>query len=285
MGHRRLPKIAAAATAAICLGFVLSGCGSSGGTSNAVDLTKRLAPDAPSYRVVDFTTLRVDLGLPEDADPLTGDLAVLASPALGSLPAVTGMPIAATLDLGRATAAATATERESVTVLSTEADTGDIGSALGDLGFVDRGGVLEEVEQPEPSERPAPAPAIRLEEGLIFIAEDPALLRDLPADPLDDLPAELLGDLGDAPVIVTIEVDACVRATGMTAEADGSGELAFLVDGGADAERLSPADEQGLEFGEAEVDGDLITIPVSSVDGGYAAMDAAMGLLTSYDCG
>ena len=71
----------------------------------------------------------------------------------------------------------------------------------------------------------------------------------------------------------------------MTADADGSGELAFLVDGGAEAERLSPWDEQAFEFGPPEVDGDLITVPVSSDDGGFAAMDAAQGLLTSYDCG
>lgn len=295
MGRIRLPGIVIGALS-LCLG--VAGCGGGGGTSSAVELTKRLPAGAPSYRVVDLTTLRADLGLPEDADPLAGDLALITTPVLGTVPGVAGTEVAAALDLGLATAAATAAD--SVTVLATQADTGDIGSSLGDLGFEDRGGILErpgaarrsgQVEQVAAGQVPGetglgPASAaVRLEEGLIFFADDPALLRGLPAEPLDDLPAELLTDLDDAPVIDVTSVDTCFRETGKTAEADGSGELAFLVDGIAEADRLTPESEGGFTFGEPKVDGDLITVPVSSDSPGFAALNVAAALLTTYDCG
>ena len=274
----------AIATCALAVATLLSACGGGGSGGNAVDLTKRLPHGADSYVVADLTKLREDLGLPEDADPLApkagGDPAFteLAGPSFDALTRQLPAPgVLGALDLGAVRAAALATTGgEGVAVLSTDADTGDVGSNLGDLGYRDRGGILT---------GDGSGPSFHLEPGLIFVSGDPGRLRQLPDEPSDQLPATLLGEV-DGDVIASLPGLAdCSAGVAASAGADGDGELALLIDGGADAGRLRLADSSAVSFGDPAVDGDLITVPVSSGSGGFAAYRALTLLLVAYDCG
>nr|MBA2523333.1 hypothetical protein [Solirubrobacterales bacterium] len=159
----------------------VAGCGSSSGGSAAVALTKWLPPGADFYSAADLVSLREDLDLPEDADPLpspeplgdpnaSADFVELARLALADLVELSADPrVIAALDLGTARTIASSSDRSgfALTIVSTSADTGDIGSALGDLGFADHGGILS---------KGSAGPSFRLDDGLIIVARDPALL-------------------------------------------------------------------------------------------------------------
>jgi len=271
-----------ASIGALVVVLLIAGCGGGDGGSEAIDLTKRLAPGGDFYAVVDVATLKQDLGLPEDADPLditaeSDPVAELVSPALSPLAGLVDPEIAEALDLGAVDAAAASSiGSDGVTVISTTADTGEVGSALGDLGFEDRGGILEGDGEG--------APTFRLEEGFILVAADPSLLRDLPAEPADELPAPMLGELDGSGIFISTRPSACTTGFGMGSDADGSGEVGFLVEGGADAARLELDEDAGISFGVPEVDGALITVAVDSDDGSAAAPAAAALLLVNYDC-
>ena len=269
---------------ALALSPGLAGCGEDtpSGGHDPVDLTRRLAPDAGEYVVADLARLRADLGLPEDADPLGVQSAAEEFSGLGMRPlagllaALPSRDVTAALDLGAARAAAySSSGRDGVTALATDADTGDVGSDLGDLGYEDMGGILEQKGEPN----------LRLEAGLIFASGDPALLRDLPKDPLDELPAPLLGEVdGDVILYRSPGVGRCTNVAAST-DAEGDGELVIEVDGGAEIDNLELDQGGGVRFGEPKVDGEIITVPVSSTRGGFAAEVATFGLLVSYDCG
>lgn len=272
--------------AATVLGAGALGCGggSGPGGSPPVDLTKRLSPGADTYTVADLTGLRADLGLPEDADPFAsaGDVdrsfVELAGPSFAALTRRLPSPdLLAAVDLGAVRAAASAsTGDEAVTALATDADTGDIGSNLGDLGFEDAGGILS-----KDGERLS----LRLDQGVIFIATDPGILRELPDEPLDELPAPVLGEVDGEALASLKALGGCTRGVGVSADADGSGELALLVDGGADPDRLELDDSGTVGFGDPTVDGDLLKVPVDSERGGFTAYRAVLTMAFRYDCG
>lgn len=269
--------------ALIALAAVGSSCGGSGGgggDNDGVALTEHLSTDADYYSAVDLTLLREDLDLPEDADPLAGDLAPFGSIPLNPLLEVADTEVRDALELPFAYAAAGAdTEDGFVGVIGTTADTGEVGSVLGDLGFRDQAGVL--VNEGKPG-----AVAVRLDLGLIYVSQEPAALRTIPAEPADDPPTELLGEL-DAPVIQTIPPPACGREAALTANADGSGELVYLINGGADATKLEPSSDggSGATFGEPEVDGDLIELPIDLGESdGLDARNLRSQYFIDYEC-
>lgn len=281
IGRVALPAMAAA----LALSLGLAGCGGGGGGGNdAVDLTKRLAPGADSYEAVDDAAVKDGLGLPDDADPLDpgrSELSAFVLPTLAGLMA--GRPSRrelAALDLGAVTASASSSTDDGskpldqVTVLASSADIGVIGSALGDLGFTDRGGILEPHDG---------SPAVRLDDGTIYVSADAAPLRDLPREPADDLPSSLLGELGGEAVSV-LGPTACVDASGSGSSANGTGELAFLVKGGPDPSKVEYEAADGITVGDADVHGDVVGVPFES-DRPLSAPDVRATLLPGYDCG
>ncbi|MFN8151867.1 MAG: hypothetical protein U0R24_12185 [Solirubrobacterales bacterium] len=286
---RPLATIAVALLAASAL---WAGCGGDGGTGggadgDAVELSRWLPADAGSYSAVDLMTFRDDLDLADDADATGEDLAPYAAPGLAPVFAAGDQDLIAALEPGALTAIASSggsarPDGAGLSAMATSADTGEIGSALGDMGFREEAGVLV---------REGSSVAFKLEDGLIFAATDPAALRSLPEEPRDQSPSQLLEDL-DAPFVYIVSVpgSGCIRSQAATAEPGGDGEIAWLVDGGADADAVDAQDSSAIEVGEPDVDGDLVTIPVSYVEGGagsgsgVAARDALGSFQVSYDC-
>jgi hypothetical protein len=158
--------------ATLLLAGALAGCGGGTGTGGnaAIELTKRLPTGAAAYTAVDLAAYKDAQGLPEDADPMsTAGLATVGQPPFDVFyPPVRGKTATVTanadieevsfhsprlkaldaIDPGSVTAAATSQEsdrngEDSVAVFATSADTGEIGSQLGDLGYMDVRGVLE----------------------------------------------------------------------------------------------------------------------------------------------
>ena len=279
-------SLAASVRVLVCAVLALSvaavaGCGGSdGGEGAAVDLTKRLPADADFYSTVDLGALRQGLDLPDDADPLDGDLLSFSGP-LGILAQFGDPDVTEALELPQAFALATAVTADGpVTAIATHADTGEIGSTLGDLGFEDQGGVL--------SGGDSQTLAVRLDDGAIYLARDAEGLEGIDREPADDPPRQLLEEL-DAPLIQTTPSPDCARESAITANADGSGEIAYLIDGGADASRLAPPEsdvDDRVTFGEPQVDGDLITLMVEAEGDGnvLVAQQVQAQLFLVYEC-
>ena len=128
-----------------------------------------------------------------------------------------------------------------------------------------------------------------LRDGLIFAATDPAALRSLPKEPAEKAPSPLLNDF-DAPYVFIAGVPGpgCIRAQVATAEPGGDGEIAWLVDGGASSDAVESQGSGAIEVGEPEVDGDLVTVPVSYADeetgGDIASREALGSSQVSYVC-
>lgn len=268
---------------ALLLILASMGCGGDGDDGDAVDLTKRLPAGADHYAVSDLAVLREDYDLPDDADPLSGNggydqgFLELATRPLAGLLNTPDPDVFAALDLGAVQAAALSSGGGAdVTVLATNADTGDVGSALGDLGFEDQGGILG---------KGGGSVSFRLDEGLIYAAGDPAQLRDLPDDPLDEIPDPLLEAVEGAAITLAPGLGDCTSGIATAANADGSGELAVAVDGGADASRLKLEESSSISFGDPEVDGDVVKVSVESEDGADGALIAVQRLQVTYDCG
>lgn len=264
------------------------GCGGGGsgpgGENAAVPLTEWLPRDAPGYVAVDLAALREDLGEEEDLDPFSAPpgsiLHAAATEATDGMRGPAGEPepteLLRILRLGEATAIAESRASESaITAIATSADTGEIGSELGDAGFADSGGVLLR----------AGDPAIRLEVGIVFVSPDPAALRRLPDEPAEDVPDPLLEEL-DAPFVETIPGADCVRSQGASSEADGSGEIALVIDGGADASRVGVSSGARYGLGEPDADGDVVKLEADPPEGpiGFAAVEALRDGAVSYDC-
>lgn len=285
---RSLATIAVTLLAASAL---WAGCGGGGGTGggadgDAVELSRWLPADAGSYSAVDLMTFRKELDLADDADATGVDLAPYAAPGLAPVLAAREGALIAALEPGALTAIASSGgsvrpgDGDVLSAMATSADTGEIGSALGDMGFREEGGVLVREGSPV---------AFKLEDGLIFAAADPAALRSLPKEPGGQPPSRLLQEL-DAPFIFIVGVpgSGCIRSQAATAEPGGDGEIAWLVDGGADADAVDAQDSSAIEVGEPDVDGDLVTIPVSYAEegtgSGVAARDALGSFQVSYDC-
>lgn len=279
------PRLRAVPIALAALALTASGCGAGAGSNGVAELTKRLPPGAETYDVADFVALREDLGLGEETDPLKSDagaIRVAARSAMAALGEHSDPKVLAALELKLARSAATGdTPAGPVTLIGTNADTGEIGSALGDLGYVDRGGVLVGGRG---------EPSFRLDTGAIFVAGDPALLRRIPEEPADELPDPLLDSL-DAPFVEVERLGVgCVASRGATGEADGSGEVNFRVDGEADASRVEITDAGGVDLGEPEADGDVASVEarLEPDDGaaadGFAAVSALRSEAVSYSC-
>ena len=124
-------------------------------------------------------------------------------------------------------------------------------------------------------------PAIRLDDGLVFASNSAEALRAIPEEPGDDYPAKLLGEIGGDDVFVFAGGFECESESGVAADSDGSGRIAFLVDGGADEGRLRPQDALA---DDPVVDGDLITAEVKPGDPGRGAREIQADLFPSYDC-
>jgi hypothetical protein len=170
------------------------------------------------------------------------------------------------LELGDATSLASADgPGPPLTAIATRADTGEIGSALGDLGFRDRDGILT---------RRGDETAFLLDLGLVFASEDPALLRGLPDDPREEVPDPLLEEL-DGPFTVTVPSGPsdCVRRQGASGHPDGSGEVAFLTQGEADVEGIQPglSFPSGSEIEDPEADENIASAEIIPTGGSDAA--------------
>jgi hypothetical protein len=280
----------------------LAGCGGSGGGADnaAIELTKRLPPGAAAYEAIDLAAYKDAQGLPEDADPMsTAGLATAGQPPFNVfypvIKAKTGVmqrsediskdsfsspPLTAldAIDPGSVTAAATSQEsdrdrEESVAVFATSADTGEIGSRLGDLGYKDVRGVLE---------APGRGPSILLDDTVFYASDDADLLRALPDEPADDLPAALLGRLEGVDVIVSATRFGCIRESGVSVNGDGSSQIGFLIDGEASAERIEPADSTS----DPRADGDVALADVAPEDAPEPSARAIRArLFPRYDCG
>jgi hypothetical protein len=277
-----------------------AGCGGGGGgTSDAVDLTKWLPGDATSYRVADVSQLKEDLGLPEDANPVdpfkdqTQDAAmqILAIFLPAQQGATTGnpfkTPLVGAIDPPAITAAAeaalgTGPHSPRLAVLETTADTGEVGSALGDLGYTDVNGILV------PPHDSGGAPSVWLEDSLIFASTDLAALRSIPDDPADALPLRILGEVDGTGIVAVPAGDLpaanedCVEEYATAGDGD-EGEIAFIVDGEAQADRFSPADNPQVEA--VDVNGDLLVAHVDLSGHGESAEGFAASALANYDCG
>jgi hypothetical protein len=275
----RASRVSLALLACAGLAAAASGCGGGAGSNGVAELTKRLSPQALTYDVADFTTLREDLGLDEEADPLDSENDVLAAAASRSL-AVLAVPeidpaVISALELGSARSAATSSGPGGlVTMIATDADTGEIGSALGDLGYSDAGGVLVK----------RGGLSFRLDVGIVFVS-DPAALRALPEEAADDLPDPLLNEL-DGPFVEVSKQSAesgpCVRSAGVTSEADGTGSYAFRVNGDADAAAVRDGGD-GVDFDEPEADGEIASVEADA--GGHPAALIVSGLgSVGYEC-
>lgn len=283
VGERRATPALAIAVAALCSAAL--GCGGGNGPegSGAVDLTKRLAADADTYTAADLTTLRDDFDLSEEAEPLQSGgvpagFVELAGPPFAGLTReqLASPDVLGALELGLVHDAASATnDGDSVTVLATDADTGDVGSNLGDLGYADSNGILSMDGQP----------SIRLEPGLIFAAKNQGLLSELPREPRGSLPTPLLDSVDGVSVTASSANADCIKGTAASASDERSGELAFLIDAGADASKLELSDSGAASFGEPEVDGDVVRVAVSADEPGFAAYSALTLFLANYDCG
>jgi len=281
-------RISLIAGGALFVALLGGGCGGGGsgpgGENAAVPLSEWLPRDAPGYVAVDLAALREDLGDEEDLDPFSAPpgstLYVAATEATDGIRGPAGetgpTDLLRILSLGEATAIAEARDSESaITAIATSADTGEIGSDLGDAGFADRGGVLLRGGDP----------AIRLEIGIVFVSPDPAALRTIPDEPADDAPDPLLEEL-EAPFVETTLGADCVRSQGASGEADGSGELALLIDGAADASLTRVAEGDRFGLGEPDADGDVVTLDANPPEGptGFAAVEALRDGAVSYDC-
>jgi hypothetical protein len=265
-----------AATAVLA---VLAGCGAGGGGGNdAVELTKRLPRDAASYTATDLAAVRSDLDLPEDDPGRQGVLnPFIYGPSLSGFYGA-GQKAYEAIDFGAVSGSASASVQGDseqpidVTLLATSQDTGEIGSELGDGGFTDEGGILV---------APGGQGAVRLDVGLVWASRDADVLREIPEDPADELPAELLGQLDGVDVLVHRPNVDCLRETGVGVESDGSGEFAYLVDGGADEDA---ADTHG-RLDDVHTDGDLIEAEFGPSEEPRTAAEARSDLFGfDYDC-
>lgn len=286
MGMRKL------LTAALAVVALIGGCGDDDNPveGGGVGLTEWLPKDAVTYTAVDIAAYKEELDLPEDADPTSEpeleQVAVgpfsylLPKSSLRLQTAQSGKPLRfeAVLEAvdptpvtAAATSGSTGSEGAGVAAFATTADEGEIGSRLGDLGYRDSGGVLV---------RSRGEPAIRLEEGLVFASDDPEALRDVPDEQRDDPPLKLLEELDGEDLAVTRVDGSCFAESGAATRADGTAELAVLVPGGAEAERMEPDLEA---VGEPDADGELVVVPVEAAENAGARF-LLNQYLPGYDC-
>ncbi len=298
------------------LGLVLlAGCGGGDepGGGGAVELTKWLPREARSYYVVDVSAVKEDLGLAEDAhpfDPLTDQtqdsvfqlFALFMPPPEKTYSYVTAndpsdskpqplseIPLMKAVDPSAVTAAAQGvygrgSDAFTLVALRTTADTGEIGSALGDLGYTDSDGLLV------PPDELGGAPSVKLEEGLIFASDDPGAFRSLTDEPADELPLRILGEVAgneilavSLPGIPTGNRQDCVDAYALAGDRNG-GEVAYLVDGEAEADRFSPQPDDEPQVEEVDADGDLLVAHIR-FDGGTESIRVfGADELPRYEC-
>jgi len=258
---------------------LLAGCGDDDNPveGGAIGLTEWLPKDAVTYTAVDIAAFEEELDLPEDANPMKEPALEPHATAFAALLARRGPEPEAVLeavDPGEVTATAASGSADGVvvTALATVADEGEIGSRLGDLGYREADGVLEGGDG---------RPAIRLEEGIVFVSDDPDALREIPKEQREDPPLELLGELDGEDLAVTRIDDQCFTEIGAATRADGAAELAVLVPGGAEAERMEP--DTG-EVGEADADGEVVVKPVIEPGDGASARTLVSRFFPGYDC-
>jgi hypothetical protein len=296
--------------------LVLGGCGDDsdptapepGAEPDAIGLIRVLPGDAQGYSTADLLALEEGLDLASSADPYSDrELTPFTNATLGGVYA--GHPEEAVVDaleLPSATALASTAGGDGapVTAVAISSGTAEIREALLDLGFVDRGGVLEgpdgaratherlrgtfeivEAGEAISSERLPPgddATAVRFVEDGFLVSDDGDLLRSLGSE-ADELPLQVQSSLqGDATHSLLVGGgDGCILEQGIATSADGSGELVFLLDQDPDPSRFSSLDSAG--FGEPAVDGDRLVIPID-VDAPESPADLLSRTLPGYDC-
>jgi hypothetical protein len=229
--------------------------------------------------------VRTSLGLPDDVDPFRDrKLNPFSNSSLGGLYSASPAPrVLDALATPAVSALAFADDHDSapVTAMRIAADPSDIRADLLALGFVDRDGVLEgpngkratgvkpiqgEVEvistgesETEPSGSPHHGLAIRFIDDTLFLSADADALRGLPATPADRLPLDVQSML-DGDATWALGPGDCLLGSGIAMDADGSGELVYVVDGRPDADAFTGAISS--ELGDPEIDGNVLTVPV-----------------------
>ncbi|MGB2852589.1 MAG: hypothetical protein WBC01_13090 [Solirubrobacterales bacterium] len=301
--------LAAAAVATVILG----GCsgdsdepvGDQSAGSNAFDVVRLLPQDAQSYSTVDLAALKRGLGLSTSASPYNDrQLIPFTSEVLNGVYA--GAPNRAVRDApdlpsATALASSSAGRGPQITAVATSADPAEIRKALGDLGFVDRGGVLEgpdgERASPERHEakiekvpagtaiaetEPPPvhgAIAVRFADGAFLVSDSGELLRSL-GSVAGESPLRVQSSLeGDA--TFAFKGGGCILEQGIATNADGSGVLIFEVDGVPDPKGFSGLNSP--RFGEPIVGGEQLRIPID-LDAPEAPASFLLVALPGYDC-
>ena len=210
------------------------------------------------------------------------------------------------LDLPAATAAASGSgvPDGEVSMVASSTDPAEIEEALLDLGFVDRGGVLEgpdgdraipldyegtveEVSPPiaetDSESIPHGATAVRFVDGGFLVSDSGELLRSLDSE-ANGLPFPIQSAIeGDATHAFELppEPDVCIRAQGIATSADGSGVLAFEIDGEPDPSRVRGPDPS--ELGEPVVDGNQLVVPID-LDEPTPPLEYLNLTFAGYDC-
>lgn len=300
--------LAAAAVATVILG----GCGGDSDEpvgdqsagSNAFDLVRLLPQDAQSYSTVDLAALKRGLGLSTSASPYSDrQLIPFTSEALNGVYA--GAPNRAVLDAldlpsATALASSSAGRGPQITAVATSVDPAEIRKALLDLGFVDRGGVLEgpDGERASPERHAAQvekvpagtaiteieppvhgAIAVRFADGAFLVSDSGELLRSL-GSVASESPLRVQSSLeGDA--TFAFKGGGCILEQGIATNADGSGVLIFEVDGVPDPKGFSGLDSP--RFGEPIVGGEQLRIPID-LDAPEAPASFLLLALPGYDC-
>lgn len=140
-------RFALIATACVVLSLASCGGDEDSGASDAMELTRWLPTDSPSYSAVDVAALKADLDLPPDSDPLGGRISSwTAGSWVGLFFGYPSPAVVRALDLSAVTQVAdrgATKDVQPVTAMRTSAPPGEIRDALLDLGFVEREGILE----------------------------------------------------------------------------------------------------------------------------------------------
>lgn len=285
--------------ASLAIAVAVGGCGGEDDSEpeppvgDAIELTRWLPEGGSFYDSMDVADFKDELGLPEDADPLADKkLSRYTSGNLSGALFATNVQgdVREALDLPAVTQVASFSPSDQavdpITAMA-GADPDRVRDALEALGFVEHDGVLEGPEgwraegvdeEDHGSEQQNPL-AVRIEDGIIFTSSSAELLQSVRSEPgALPLPVqeELDGDLTQAMLPY-----ACIDGSGYEMDADGSGALIYLVDGGADPESFDAKD--GGAFGTPEADGELLRVPFE-IDPPNAPTELQVETFASYRC-
>ena len=277
---------------ALLLVFVpLIGCGSDDATSgtsggDAVELTKRLPPDALSYVAVDFDRMR-DEGLidpgdpiyppPPDAEPLVGFGVGAATSVLAE--SSQAPEVLDALDLGSASAAAASSgDAGPVAAIATSKDPGEIEADLEKLGWSADGAILVSDDEKEDL-------VFSIGEGEVLVGASADALERAPDEPLAEVPERLLERADGVVVSALLLRQDCLQATAEALRGDGTGTLLYRVTGEPDPDNLNIEQTESTKFEEPEVEGDTVAVDATGEPDALAIRNTVQQLFLSYDCG